>query len=234
MAAIVDAVVGDLANQLVHFVEENASLTVGIKGEIEELLTDLKKFGATLKQASKNEGANDNDVLKDALENMRNLKIDAEDAISKYTVEKKKHKDKGLLLRYLESPVYYARVNGLAKEIQAIKKRVAKINQDNAEAIRALIDNPSKDGQPTLPRMKQNNSMQIALIRNHQTLPLRLPLLHSEQGMGAAAMAALNICLGFIAFLTNSFISIVRTANRSIAASNSAALRAESQLYQII
>ncbi|XP_019164920.1 PREDICTED: putative disease resistance protein At1g50180 [Ipomoea nil] len=153
MAAIVDAVVGDLATQLVHFVEENASLTVGIKGEIEELLTDLKTFGAILKQASKNEGANDNDVLKDAVENMRNLKTDAEDAISKYTVEKRKHKDKGIVMRKLEAPVYYAKVNGLAKEIQAIKKRVAKIRQDNAQAIQELIHNPNRDGQPTLPRM---------------------------------------------------------------------------------
>lgn len=37
-----------------------------------------------------------------------------------------------------------------------------------------------------------------------------------------------------VAFITNSFICIVRTANRRIAASNSAAPRAESRLYRII
>nr|GMD13639.1 putative late blight resistance protein homolog R1B-14 [Ipomoea batatas] len=153
MAGIADALVGDLATQLVQFVEANASLTAGIKGEIEVLLTDLKAFSAILKQASKNEGGNDNEVLKDVVENMRTLKTDAEDAISKYAVEKKRHKDKGVLLRYLESPVYYARVNGLAKEIQAIKIRVAKIRQDNADAIQTLISNPNQGGQPTLPRM---------------------------------------------------------------------------------
>nr|GMD19905.1 putative late blight resistance protein homolog R1B-14 [Ipomoea batatas] len=153
MAGIADALVGDLATQLVQFVEANASLTAGIKGEIEVLLTDLKAFSAILKQASKNDGGNDNEVLKDVVENMRTLKTDAEDAISKYAVEKKRHKDKGVLLRYLESPVYYARVNGLAKEIQAIKIRVAKIRQDNADAIQTLISNPNQGGQPTLPRM---------------------------------------------------------------------------------
>nr|GMD21152.1 putative late blight resistance protein homolog R1B-14 [Ipomoea batatas] len=153
MAGIADALVGDLTTQLVQFVEANASLTAGIKGEIEVLLTDLKAFSAILKQASKNDGGNDNEVLKDVVENMRTLKTDAEDAISKYAVEKKRHKDKGVLLRYLESPVYYARVNGLAKEIQAIKIRVTKIRQDNADAIQTLISNPNQGGQPTLPRM---------------------------------------------------------------------------------
>nr|GMD16753.1 putative late blight resistance protein homolog R1B-14 [Ipomoea batatas] len=153
MAGIADALVGDLATQLVQFVEANASLTAGIKGEIEVLLTDLKAFSAILKQASKNDGGNDNEVLKYVVENMRTLKTDAEDAISKYAVEKKRHKDKGVLLRYLESPVYYARVNGLAKEIQAIKIRVTKIRQDNADAIQTLISNPNQGGQPTLPRM---------------------------------------------------------------------------------
>nr|GLL32217.1 putative disease resistance protein At1g50180 [Ipomoea trifida] len=156
MAGIADALVGDLATQLVQFVEANASLTAGIKGEIEVLLTDLKAFSAILKQASKNDGGNDNEVLKDVVENMRTLKTDAEDAISKYAVEKKRHKDKGVLLRYLESPVYYARVNGLAKEIQAIKIRVAKIRQDNADAIQTLISNPNQGGQPTLPRMEKS------------------------------------------------------------------------------
>ncbi|XP_031111645.1 probable xyloglucan glycosyltransferase 6 [Ipomoea triloba] len=39
---------------------------------------------------------------------------------------------------------------------------------------------------------------------------------------------------GSVAFITNSFISIVRTANRRIAASSSSAPRAESRLYRVI
>lgn len=146
-----DVLVGELVTQLLQFVEANTALITGIKEEIEELTGDLKSFSALLKEASKNQNANENTVLKDVVDNIRNVVSDAEDVISKYIVERKKYKDKGMR-RFLESPAFYARVNGLAKEIQGIKNRVAKIRRDNAQAIQALIDNPNK-GQRALQRM---------------------------------------------------------------------------------
>lgn len=167
MAVVVDALVGELVTQLVRFVEVNTALVVGIKEEIDELTGDLKSFSALLKQAAKNQsGGNDNDVLKDVVDNIRNVVSDAEDVISKYIVERKKYKDKGML-RYLESPAFYAKVNGLAKEIQTIRNRVNKIRRDNAQAIQALIDNPNK-GQPALQRMVRPTqpSLNISKLRS--------------------------------------------------------------------
>ncbi|XP_019164823.1 PREDICTED: putative late blight resistance protein homolog R1B-14 [Ipomoea nil] len=151
MAVVADAVVGELVSRLAQAVEENAALIIGIKDQIDDLVSDLKTFNAYLKQASKNQSAGDNEVLNDVVEKIRNVVIEAEDAIGKFTVERKKYKDKGVL-RYLETLAYYAKVNVSAREIQSIRDKVKKIRQDNSVALQALIDDPNR-GQPIMQRM---------------------------------------------------------------------------------
>nr|GLL32156.1 putative late blight resistance protein homolog R1B-14 [Ipomoea trifida] len=148
---VADAVVGELVSRLAQVVEENASLIIGIKDQIDDLVSDLETFNAYLRQASKNQSAGDNDVLNDVVEKIRNVVIEAEDAIGKFTVQRKKYKDKGVL-RYLETVAYYAKVNISAREIQNIRDKVQKIRQDNTVALQALIDDPNR-GQPIMQRM---------------------------------------------------------------------------------
>ncbi|XP_019164695.1 PREDICTED: putative late blight resistance protein homolog R1A-3 [Ipomoea nil] len=138
---ITDAVVGELVSRLAQAVEENASLIIGIKDQIEDLVSDLTTINAYLKQASESQSAGDNEVLNDVVKKIRNVVIEAEDAIGKFTVERKKYKDKGVL-RYLETLAYFAKVNVSAREIQSIRDKVQKIRQDNAGALRALIGPP--------------------------------------------------------------------------------------------
>nr|GMD13581.1 putative late blight resistance protein homolog R1B-14 [Ipomoea batatas] len=145
MAMVADAVVGELVSRLAQAVEENASLIIGIKDQIDDLVSDLKTFNAYLKQASKSQSAGDNEVLNDVVEKIRNVVTEAEDAIGKFTVERKKYKDKGVL-RYFESVPYYTKVvNVSAREIQSIRDKVKKIRQDNSVALQALIDDPNRE-----------------------------------------------------------------------------------------
>nr|GMD16773.1 putative late blight resistance protein homolog R1B-14 [Ipomoea batatas] len=148
-----DAVVGQLVNRLVQVVDENVVLIKEIKNQVDTLVGDLKSLEAYLKQASKKQSASDNDVLKDVVDKIRGVVSDAEDAISKYTVERKKYKDKGWV-RCFQSPAYYARVKASAKEIQGIIEKVQRIRTNHANDLKELIqDNNPKDQPAALPIM---------------------------------------------------------------------------------
>ncbi|XP_031100527.1 putative late blight resistance protein homolog R1B-14 [Ipomoea triloba] len=148
-----DAVVGQLVNRLVQVVDENVVLIKEIKNQVDTLVGDLKSLEAYLKQASKKQSASDNDVLKDVVDKIRGVVSDAEDAISKYTVERKKYKDKGWV-RCFQSPAYYARVKASAKEIQGIIEKVERIRRNHGEDLKELIhDNNPKDQPAALPIM---------------------------------------------------------------------------------
>ncbi|XP_031100867.1 putative late blight resistance protein homolog R1A-3 [Ipomoea triloba] len=141
-----------LVDRLVQVFEENASLIIGIKDEIEELVSEVTALNAYLKQASKSQSANDNVVLRHMLEIVRNVLFDAEDMIDIYVVERKKHKDKGVL-RCLETLDYYAKVKDYARGIHALTSRVRKIRQDCPQDLQDLIDNPNPYRAPAVERM---------------------------------------------------------------------------------
>nr|GMD15303.1 putative late blight resistance protein homolog R1B-14 [Ipomoea batatas] len=147
-----DAVVGQLVNRLVQVVDENVVLIKEIKNQVDTLVGDLKSLEAYLKQASKKQSASDNDVLKDVVDKIRGVVSDAEDAISKYTVERKKYKDKGWV-RCFQSPAYYARVKASAKEIQGIIEKVQRIRTNHANDLKELIHDNPKDQPAALPIM---------------------------------------------------------------------------------
>nr|GMD21244.1 putative late blight resistance protein homolog R1B-14 [Ipomoea batatas] len=151
MAPAADALVGELVRRLATLVEENGSYIIWIKDQTDDLVADLESFNAYLMQASMNQRARDNFVLKDVVDKIRNVVTDAEDAILKYTVETKKYNNKGLM-KYLQILAYYAKVNESAREIQSIRERVKKIRQDHTPVLQALIDEPNR-GQPILQRM---------------------------------------------------------------------------------
>ncbi|XP_031100811.1 putative late blight resistance protein homolog R1B-14 [Ipomoea triloba] len=151
MAPAADALVGELVRRLATLVEENGSYIIWIKDQTDDLVADLESFNAYLMQASMNQRARDNFVLKDVVDKIRNVVTDAEDAILKYTVETKKYNNKGLM-KYLQILAYYVKVNESAREIQSIRERVKKIRQDHTPVLQALIDEPNR-GQPILQRM---------------------------------------------------------------------------------
>nr|GMD21218.1 putative late blight resistance protein homolog R1B-14 [Ipomoea batatas] len=159
-AAAGDAVVGQLVNRLVQVVAENVAFIKEIKGQISALVDDLTSFEAYLRQASRNPRANDNVVLKDVVDKIRNVVTDAEDAICKYTVERKHYKDKGWF-RFIGSAAYYAKVNAAAKDIQGILNRVKKIREYHGPALQALIDDHAKE-QPTVHLMNLFYEMEVA------------------------------------------------------------------------
>nr|GMD15307.1 putative late blight resistance protein homolog R1B-14 [Ipomoea batatas] len=140
-----------LADRLGEVVDENVWLLKEIKKQVDGLVSDIKNLEAYLKQASRNSRSKDNDLVEDMVEKIRNVVIKAEDAICKYTVEKKKHKDKGWL-RYFQSPAYYSRITASAKEIKAIRDDFKEIWESNAAALQALTDDHG-EAQPAIPVM---------------------------------------------------------------------------------
>nr|GMD19925.1 putative late blight resistance protein homolog R1B-14 [Ipomoea batatas] len=152
MAGVVDVFAGRLGDRLVQVVEENVTLLKEIKDQVDDLVGDIKSFEAYLKQAeSRNPRSKDNDVVKNVVAQIWNLVIKADNAICKYTVEKKKHKNKGWV-RYFESPAYYSRITASAKEIQAIRDDFKEIRESNAAALHALADDHG-EAQPAIPVM---------------------------------------------------------------------------------
>lgn len=154
-----DSALGWLANKLANVVEENASLILGIKEQVEDLARDLKSFQAILKQASKHESSNENSVLKDVVDKVRTVVRDAEDAIDNYLVYTKMHESKGAMKRYLDKVGYCYDVNHAAKEIKAVQEKVRKIRSDNQYSLKTLQQHPNT---PHLPR--QTKVSQLLLI----------------------------------------------------------------------
>ncbi|XP_031122634.1 putative late blight resistance protein homolog R1A-10 [Ipomoea triloba] len=137
-----DAVVDLLINKVAQTVEENASLILGIKDQVEDLLEELKSFKAFLIEASKkNESCNANAVLRDVVQKIQKVVADAEDAIDKYLVERRNHRARPVLKRWAEKVSYYTKVNEAAKEIETIKKRAEKIRLDHAPSLKKLQEN---------------------------------------------------------------------------------------------
>nr|GMD72211.1 putative late blight resistance protein homolog R1B-14 [Ipomoea batatas] len=94
-----DAVVDLLISKVAQTVEENASLILGIKDQVEDLLSELRSFKAYLTEASKNESCNANAVLRDVVQKIQKVVTDAEDAIDKYLVERRNHRARPVLKR---------------------------------------------------------------------------------------------------------------------------------------
>ncbi|XP_019164698.1 PREDICTED: disease resistance protein RPP8-like [Ipomoea nil] len=136
MAGLVDPVAGRLLDRLVHVVDENKSLLEEIKNQVDGLLVEMENLIAHLDPASRNR--------RELVDQISDVVMEAEDAIRKYAVEKKNHKDKGLL-RYLEMSDYSSRISDSVKEIKAIRYKVREIWESNAAALQALIDH---HGQP--------------------------------------------------------------------------------------
>nr|GLL32983.1 putative late blight resistance protein homolog R1A-10 [Ipomoea trifida] len=146
-----DAVVDLLISKVAQTVEENASLILGIKDQVEDLLEELKSFKALLVEASKkNESCNANAVLRDVVQKIQKVVADAEDVIDKYLVERRNHRTRPVLKRWAEKVSYYTKVNEAAKEIESIKKRAEKIRLDHAHSLKKIQEGSPNNSQPAV------------------------------------------------------------------------------------
>ncbi|KAJ8565573.1 hypothetical protein K7X08_008149 [Anisodus acutangulus] len=131
-----DIAVNFLVKNLMQLLRDNAELIVGVKGEAENLLQDLSEFSAFLKQAAKLR--NKNEVLKELVKSIRKVVNHAEDAIDKFVIEAKLHKDKELTR--FDNIVHYRRVRDVVVDIKGIRDRVREIRLNNAHGLQALQD----------------------------------------------------------------------------------------------
>ncbi|XP_019160187.1 PREDICTED: putative late blight resistance protein homolog R1A-10 [Ipomoea nil] len=146
-----DTVVELLIGKVAESVEENASLILGIKDEVEDLLSELRSFKAYLTEASKNnESCNGNAVLRNVVQKIQKVIIDAEDAIDKYLVERRNHRTRPVLKRWAERLCYYTKVIDAAKEIESIKKRAEKIRLDHVHSLNILQAGSTNNPHPAV------------------------------------------------------------------------------------
>ncbi|XP_059282803.1 putative late blight resistance protein homolog R1B-14 [Lycium ferocissimum] len=131
-----DIAVNFLVENLMQLLRDNAELLIDVKGEAENLLTDLNEFNAFLKQAAK--CRSENEVLKELVKKIRTVVNSAEDAIDKLVIEAKLHEDKGVV-KYVDI-AHYKRVRDVAVEIRGIRERVKAMRRDNAHGLQALQD----------------------------------------------------------------------------------------------
>lgn len=125
-----------LVENLMQLLRDNAELIIGVKDEAESLLQDLNEFNAFLKQASKSRS--ENDVHKELVKKIKTVVNSAEDAIDKFVIEAKLHKDKGVG-RFVDVK-HYKRVYDVAGEIKAIRDKVKEIRLNNSHGLQALQD----------------------------------------------------------------------------------------------
>lgn len=88
-----DVAVNFLIENLMQLLRDNAELIAGVKKEAEDVVEDLSKFNAFLKQAAM--VGSENPVLKELVKSIRKVVNRAEDAIDKFVIEAKIYKDKG-------------------------------------------------------------------------------------------------------------------------------------------
>ncbi|XP_070018542.1 putative late blight resistance protein homolog R1A-3 [Nicotiana sylvestris] len=137
-----DVAVNFLLENLMQLLQDNAELILGVKGEAENLLQDLSDFNAFLTQAAKRR--TENEVLRGLVKRIRKVVNIAEDAIDKFVIAEKLHKDKGIA-RYMDL-VHYKRVQDAAEEIRGIRETVKEIRRNNSYGLQALQDEDPAPG----------------------------------------------------------------------------------------
>nr|WHB10905.1 NLR required for cell death protein [Solanum americanum] len=134
---MVDVGVDFVLENLMQLLRDNADLIGGVKDEAENLREDLNEFNALLKQAAM--VGSENPVLKELGKSIRKVVNLAEDAIDKFAIEAKIHKNRGFK-GVFDKPGHYKRVREAALEIKGIRDRIKEIRQNSAHGLQALQD----------------------------------------------------------------------------------------------
>ncbi|XP_049396829.1 putative disease resistance protein At1g50180 [Solanum stenotomum] len=157
---MIDVGVEFLLENLKKLVDDNLELIGGIKDEIKNLEDDLREFNAFLMQAAIVHS--ENPVLKELVRSIRKVVNRAEDAIDKFVIEAKVHKDK-VFKGVFNKPVHYKRVREAAVEIKDIRDKMKEIRQNNAHGLQALLqdhdDSINKGGEMRQPPVVEEDDV---------------------------------------------------------------------------
>lgn len=128
-----DTLVNFLVENLLQLVTENVKLIAGAKGELDNLLEDVRSLNAFLSDAAVEES--NSSLWKDFVRKIRIQVHKAEDVVEKFLVQAKLHEEKNAAEKVFYIFGHTKRVRNLAKDINDIREKVKEIRRDNPEAL---------------------------------------------------------------------------------------------------
>ncbi|XP_060183635.1 putative late blight resistance protein homolog R1A-3 isoform X3 [Lycium barbarum] len=139
-----DAVVNFLVENLFQLLSENIELIRGVDDDFKDLLEEVQRLKAFLEDAAKyhSESSQWDQLVKDIQKTVHK----AEDAIDKFLVQAKLHRDKNKLERIFDKVGHSASVRALAAEIKSIHEKVRKLRENNQQAFqpRPVLELPRR------------------------------------------------------------------------------------------
>ncbi|KAJ8563017.1 hypothetical protein K7X08_031469 [Anisodus acutangulus] len=138
-----DAVVSFLVENLLQILSENVELIKGVDDEFKNLLEEVKRLKAFLDDAAKFHS--DSKQWEQLVKEIQKTVHKAEDAIDKFLVQSKLHREKNKVGRFLDVG-HLNTVRDLAKEIRCIHEQVKELRQNNQTAFqpRPVLELPQK------------------------------------------------------------------------------------------
>lgn len=142
-----DAVVNFLVENLLQLLTENVKLIGSAKGELENLLKEVQHLKGFLDDAAKL--PSDSEQWKVLVEEIQKTVHTAEDAVDKFVVQAKLHKEKNKMARILDVG-HLATVRNLAAEVKGIHDQVKELRLNNqALQARPTLELPKKGSSET-------------------------------------------------------------------------------------
>ncbi|XP_016473834.1 disease resistance protein RPP13-like isoform X1 [Nicotiana tabacum] len=154
-----DTLVNFLVENLLQLVTENVKLIAGAKGELDNLLEDVRSLNAFLSDAAVEES--NSSLWKDFVRKIRIQVHKAEDVVEKFLVQAKLHEEKNAAEKVFYIFGHTKRVRNLAKDINDIREKVKEIRRDNPEALQ-----PKRmlDQQRTVAREPQDTFLEVKQV----------------------------------------------------------------------
>lgn len=131
-----DAVVEFLLENLKQLLLYNADLISDLKGQINSLYRELSLMNAFLKDSK--EKRSEYEYVRELVRQIRDVAYEAEDTIDAFIVNAAMHKERSTLRKFTHGLEYATKLRAVAKDIEAIKKKVKDIYDNKMFGIEAL------------------------------------------------------------------------------------------------
>ncbi|KAH0684471.1 hypothetical protein KY289_022223 [Solanum tuberosum] len=153
-----DAVVNFLVENLLQLLSENIDLIKGVDDEFKKLLEEVQRLKAFLDDAAKfhSESSLWDQLVKD----IQKMVHKCEDAIDKFLVQAKLHRDKNKVGRFFDVS-HMAEVRDLAANIKNIHEKVKKLREGNKDSFKPkpILDIPNKGHEVTQGLLLDNDEV---------------------------------------------------------------------------